>query len=228
VALAGGGVYPKPGEVSLSHNGILFLDELAEFRRDSLEILRQPLEDKKITVSRAKQTFIFPAAFMLIAAMNPCPCGNLGHREKECVCNPMQIQKYRSKISGPLMDRIDIHIQVPALKLSELTELSEDGESSEDIKKRVLAAREIQVERFIGTGVYANAQMQHRDVKKFCILENKAVETLKNAIEKLNFSARSYDKILKISRTIADLANSENILTNHVAEAVQYRFFDRG
>jgi magnesium chelatase family protein len=182
-ALAGGGVYPKPGEVSLSHNGVLFLDEFAEFRRDALEVLRQPLEDKTITVSRAKNSFIFPAAFMLVAAMNPCPCGNLGHREKECVCNPNQIRKYQNKISGPLMDRIDIHIEVPALKFSELSSLPSDSESSSNIRARVVKARDIQNLRFADTKIHSNAQMCSKKIKKYCILEDKAYETLKVAME---------------------------------------------
>ncbi|MCA6070349.1 MAG: YifB family Mg chelatase-like AAA ATPase [Endomicrobium sp.] len=227
VALAGGGTYPKPGEVSLAHNGVLFLDEFAEFRRDALEVLRQPLEDKKIIVSRAKNSFVFPASFMLVAAMNPCPCGNLGHREKECVCTPLQIRKYQNKISGPLMDRIDIHIEVPALKFSELSGLDDNSESSATIRERVIKAREIQNIRFTGSGVYANAQLQAKEVKKYCVLSDKAYEILKTAIEKLNFSARSYDKILKISRTIADLDGSSTIKSHHIAEAVRYRFFDR-
>ncbi|MDR1720953.1 MAG: YifB family Mg chelatase-like AAA ATPase [Endomicrobium sp.] len=227
VALAGGGAYPKPGEVSLSHNGVLFLDEFAEFKRDALEVLRQPLEDKKITVSRAKNCFIFPASFMLVAAMNPCPCGNLGHREKECICNPYQIKKYQSRISGPLMDRIDIHVDVPALKFSELSALCGDSESSASIRKRVVKAREIQTARFAGSGIYANAQMQSKEIKKYCILDGDAYKTLAIAIEKLNFSARAYDKILKVSRTIADLGGSGVIKAGHIAEAVRYRFFDR-
>ncbi|MDR0820300.1 MAG: YifB family Mg chelatase-like AAA ATPase [Endomicrobium sp.] len=227
VALAGGGTYPRPGEVSLSHNGVLFLDEFAEFRRDALEVLRQPLEDKKITVSRAKISFIFPASFMLVAAMNPCPCGNLGHREKECVCNPYQIRKYQSRISDPLMDRIDIHVEVPALKFSELSTLNDDSESSAGIRERVVKAREIQNARFLGSGIYANAQMQSKEIKKYCVLDGNAFEMLKTTVEKLNFSARSYDKILKVSRTIADLDGSDIIKTNHIAEAVRYRFFDR-
>jgi magnesium chelatase family protein len=226
-ALAGGGAYPKPGEVSLSHNGVLFLDEFAEFRRDALEVLRQPLEDKTITVSRAKNSFIFPASFMLVAAMNLCPCGNLGHREKECICNPNQIRRYQSKISGPLMDRIDIHVEVPVLKFSELSNLNANAESSTRIRERVLTARKIQTARFAGSGIYANAQMQSKEIKKYCILDNKAYEMLKTAIEKLNFSARSYDKILKVSKTIADLDSSDMIKANHIAEAVRYRFFDR-
>ena len=227
VALAGGGTYPKPGEVSLAHNGVLFLDEFAEFRRDALEVLRQPLEDKCVTVSRAKTSINFPASFMLIAAMNPCPCGNLGHREKRCVCNPNQIQKYKNKISGPLMDRIDIHIEVPALKVSELTENSSSGESSAAIKERVVKARKIQQGRFKGAKIYANAQMGVKDIKKHCVLDDETKKILKNAIEKLGFSARAYDRILKVARTIADLSGSENVKTAHVAEAIQYRAFDR-
>jgi magnesium chelatase family protein len=226
-ALAGGGACPKPGEVSLSHNGVLFLDEFAEFRRDALEVLRQPLEDKTITISRAKNSFIFPASFMLVAAMNPCPCGNLGHRQKECVCNPNQIKKYQSRVSGPLMDRIDIHVEVPALKFSELSSLDTNAESSAKIRQRVVKAREIQTTRFSESRIYANAQMQSKEIKKYCVLDNNAYEILKTAIEKLNFSARSYDKILKVSRTIADLDGSDMIKANHIAEAVRYRFFDR-
>ncbi|MDR3112062.1 MAG: YifB family Mg chelatase-like AAA ATPase [Elusimicrobiota bacterium] len=227
IALAGGGAYPKPGEVSLSHNGILFLDELPEFRRDALEILRQPLEDKKIMVSRTKNTFVFPASFMLVTAMNPCPCGNLGHREKQCICTPYQIQKYRGKISGPLMDRIDIYIEVPALKFLELTEIKDVGEHSQEIKQRVTLAREIQNKRFKGTGIYVNAQMRSKEIKKHCILDDKSYAFLKNTVEKLNFSARSYDKILKVARTIADLENESSIKVNHISQAVQYRFLDR-
>jgi magnesium chelatase family protein len=226
VALAGGGTYPKPGEVSLAHNGVLFLDEFAEFRRDALEILRQPLEDKQITVSRAKNSFIFPASFMLVAAMNPCPCGNFGNPGKSCVCSPSQIQKYKSKISGPLLDRIDIHVEVPAVKISELTQ-TQNGESSQNIKERVIKARKIQSERFKDLKIFANAQMQNRDIKNFCASDAAAAELLKNAIEKLNFSARSYDKILKVARTIADLEASEIIGAVHIAEAVRYRALDR-
>ncbi|MDR2191818.1 MAG: YifB family Mg chelatase-like AAA ATPase [Endomicrobium sp.] len=225
-ALAGGGSYPKPGEVSLAHNGVLFLDEFAEFRRDALEILRQPLEDKQITVSRAKNSLVFPASFMLVAAMNPCPCGNFGNPLKRCVCSPLQIRKYKNKISGPLLDRIDICLEVPAVKISELTSM-QDGESSASIKERVVKARKIQNERFKGLKIFTNAQMQSKDIKKYCIAESKALELLKNAVEKLNFSARSYDKILKVARTIADLAASEIIKSAHIAEAVQYRAFDR-
>ncbi len=227
VAISGGGVYPKPGEVSLAHNGVLFLDEFAEFRRDALEVLRQPLEDKRISVSRAKNSIVFPASFMLVAAMNPCPCGNLGHREQQCVCSPYQVQKYRNKISGPLMDRIDIHIEVPALKVSELADNKAVSESSESIRGRVIKARNIQKERFKGSKIYSNSQMGAKEIKKYCVMDATAEETLKNAIEKLNFSARAYDRILKVSRTIADLAGAEIINAFHIAEAVQYRSFDR-
>ncbi|MDR2860853.1 MAG: YifB family Mg chelatase-like AAA ATPase [Elusimicrobiota bacterium] len=227
VALAGGGTYPKPGEVSLASNGILFLDEFAEFRRDSLEILRQPLEDKCITISRAKIVLTFPASFMLVAAMNPCPCGNLGNTQKECICNEHQVQKYRNRISGPLLDRIDIHIDVPALKTSELTSMNEKSESSQSIRKRVIEARNIQTERFKGLKIYANGQMGVKDIKVHCISDDKAKQILKSAIDKLNLSARAYDRVLKVSRTIADLDKSEIIKGVHAAEAVHYRLIDR-
>jgi magnesium chelatase family protein len=227
VALAGGGTYPKPGEVSLAHNGVLFLDEFSEFRRDALEVLRQPLEDKCVTVSRAKNSINFPASFMLIAAMNPCPCGNLGNKEKQCVCNPNQIQKYRNKISGPLMDRIDIHVEVPSLKVAELTEAGPASESSSIIKERVSKARKIQRERFKNTKIYSNSQMGVKEIKKHCVLDGETKNVLKNAIEKLGLSARAYDRILKVSRTIADLEGSAEIKTAHIAEAIQYRAFDR-
>jgi len=227
VALSGGGANPKPGEVSLAHNGVLFLDEFSEFRRDALEILRQPLEDRKITVSRVKGTMSFPASFMLVAAMNPCPCGNYGHREKDCICSPYQIQKYKNKISGPLLDRIDIHIEVPALKVSELTDMKTAGEASKVIRERIVKAREIQNRRFKGSKIHSNAQMQTKDIKKFCVLTGPAENMLKSAVEKLGFSARAYDRIIKVARTIADLAASEEIKPEHIAEAVQYRKIDR-
>ena len=227
VALIGGGSYPKPGEVSLAHNGVLFLDELTEFRRDVLEVLRQPLEDKVVTVSRAKNTLSFPASFMLIASMNPCPCGNYGS-DKECTCNPYQVKRYRSKISGPLMDRIDIQVEVPALKIDEITSKQNVvPETSQQIKERVIKARNIQYERFKGKNIYCNAQMGPKEIKKYCVLEEKAGLMLHNAIEKLGFSARAYDRILKVARTIADLAGSEIIESNHIAEAIKYRNLDK-
>jgi len=227
VALIGGGSYPKPGEVSLAHNGVLFLDELTEFRRDVLEVLRQPLEDKIVTVSRAKNTLSFPASFMLIASMNPCPCGNYGS-DKECTCNPYQVKRYRSKISGPLMDRIDIQVEVPALKIDEITSNKNiTNETSQQIKERVIKARNIQYERFKGKNIYCNAQMGPKEIKKYCVLEESAGIMLHNAIEKLGFSARAYDRILKVARTIADLAGSEIIQSNHIAEAIKYRNLDK-
>jgi magnesium chelatase family protein len=227
VALIGGGSYPKPGEVSLAHNGVLFLDELTEFRRDVLEVLRQPLEDKIVTVSRAKNTLTFPASFMLIASMNPCPCGNYGS-DKECTCNPFQVKRYRSKISGPLMDRIDIQVEVPALKIDEITSNKNiTNETSQQIKERVIKARNIQYERFKGKNIYCNAQMGPKEIKKYCILEEKAGSMLHNAIEKLGFSARAYDRILKVARTVADLADSEIIQSVHIAEAIKYRNLDK-
>ncbi|MDD5021936.1 MAG: YifB family Mg chelatase-like AAA ATPase [Endomicrobiaceae bacterium] len=227
IALIGGGSYPKPGEVSLAHNGVLFLDELTEFRRDVLEVLRQPLEDKIDTVSRAKSTLSFPASFMLIASMNPCQCGHYGDANKECTCNQYQVTKYRSKISGPLMDRIDIQIEVPALKIDEITTEKTNAETSDEIKQRVVKARNIQYERFKDKNIYCNAQMGPKEIKKYCVLDDKAKDLLKNAIEKLGFSARAYDRILKVARTIADLAESETITSTHIAEAIKYRSLDK-
>jgi len=225
-ALVGGGPFPRPGEISLSHNGVLFLDEFTEFRRDALEALRQPLEDKTVTVSRAKQQLTFPASFMLVAAMNPCPCGNLGHPEKECICNQNQIMRYRGKISGPLLDRIDMHIEVPALKVSEFTNSRVSAESSASVKERVLAARLRQKERF-GKKIHSNAQMGSKDIKKFCPMTRDAENMLKNAITRLGFSARAYDRIIKVAKTIADLDSSDIINSSHIAEAVKYREFDK-
>ena len=227
VALIGGGSYPKPGEVSLAHNGVLFLDELTEFKRDVLEVLRQPLEDKIVTISRAKHTLTFPASFMLIASMNPCPCGNYGSN-KECLCSPYQIKKYRAKISGPLMDRIDIQIEVSALKIDEFTSNSNIAvETSKQIKERVIKARNIQYKRFEGRNIYCNAQMGPKEIKKYCTLEDKAKVMLHTAIEKLGFSARAYDRILKVARTIADLNSSCEINAKHIAEAIKYRNLDK-
>jgi len=225
IALVGGGPNPKPGEISLSHNGVLFLDELPEFHRDVLEALRQPLEDGFVTVSRATKTLRFPSKFMLICAMNPCPCGFFTDSKKQCRCTPTKIHRYLSKISGPLLDRIDIHIEVPSLQYKELTSQAQ-SESSKEIKTRVNEARQIQRERF-SNKIFCNAQMNHRQIKKFCTIDDDAKQLLKMAVNELGFSARAYDKILKISRTIADLAGENNILPEHVSEAIQYRSLDR-
>lgn len=224
--LVGGGTYPRPGEISLSHFGVLFLDEFAEFHRDVLEVLRQPLEDGCVTISRASATITYPANFMLIAAMNPCPCGFFSDPVKTCTCTPLQIQRYLKRISGPLLDRIDIHIEVPRLEIEKL-DAREAGESSNSIRERVVKARDIQFRRFKSEGFYANARMQTRHVKKFCALSDDSRTLLKNCIENLGLSARAYDKILKVSRTIADLEGLDDIQIHHVAEAAQYRTLDR-
>ena len=226
IALVGGGVVPKPGEVSLAHNGVLFLDELPEFGREALEVLRQPLEDGSVTVSRLAKTLTFPSRFLLICTMNPCPCGYYSDPRKECHCTPYQIQRYLSRISGPLLDRIDIHIEVPALEYKELTE-EREGEPSEDIRRRVNGARDIQRERFKEEGIYCNASMSQKQIKKYCRLDEDGKELLKMAINELGISARAYDRILKVARTIADLAASEEILPEHISEAIQYRSLDR-
>jgi len=225
-ALIGGGSFPQPGEISLSHNGVLFLDELPEFHRDCLEALRQPLEDGYVRVSRVKNSSLFPASFMLVAAMNPCPCGSLGQHKNLCRCSTTQIARYRSKISGPLLDRIDIHIDVPAARYQDLTS-NLPAENSAQIKERVNKATAIQRERFKGEGILSNALMSHKQVRKFCVLGKEESELLKMAMTELNFSARAYDKILKVSRTIGDLAGSEQIKTEHLSEAIQYRSLDR-
>lgn len=226
VALVGGGSIPKPGEISLAHQGVLFLDELPEFRRDCLEALRQPMEDGTIHIARAARSLIFPASFVLVAAMNPCPCGALGNLKTACRCSTTQVYKYRSKISGPLLDRIDIHIEVPAARYSELSS-NLPAESSAQIKERVNKTRSIQRERFKGEGILCNALMSHKQVRKFCVLGKEESELLKMAMSELNFSARAYDKILKVSRTIADLAGQEQIRSEHLSEAIQYRSLDR-
>jgi magnesium chelatase family protein len=224
--LVGGGTVPKPGEVSLAHNGVLFLDELPEFRRNVLEVMRQPLEDGNITVSRAMGSINYPASFMLVAAMNPCPCGFLTDPQKDCVCTPLQIQRYRSKVSGPLLDRVDIQIEVPTLRYQELA-TKDAGESSEIIRQRVNAARVRQLRRFEKTKLHSNAQMGTREIKRHCAVNDDAERLLETAINKLGLSARAYSRVLKVGRTIADLAGSEDILAAHIAEAIQYRSLDR-
>ncbi len=221
-ALVGGGTWPKPGEISLAHRGVLFLDEFPEFSHYVLESLRQPLEDKVITVSRAQGTISFPAKFTLVAAMNPCPCGYATDPEKQCVCGPATIAKYQKRISGPLLDRIDIHIEVPRIKHSEI-ESQKEGESSKDVRQRVASARKIQQERFKGTSLITNSEMTSKDIQDYCKMEDSAKGLLKNAIEQLRFSVRAYHKIIKLGRTIADLAGSDEIKNVHIAEAIQYR-----
>jgi len=227
VALVGGGGFPQPGEISLAHNGVLFLDELPEFQRSVLEVMRQPLEDRVITISRAKFTVEYPASFMLISSMNPCPCGFYNHPEKDCVCAPGNIQRYLNKISGPLLDRIDIHIEVVPVSYDELSEIK-PAESSEYIRGRVIAARDIQSERFKNKDqVHCNAQMESKQIREHCEIDSSGKTLLKKAMEKLGLSARAYDRILKVSRTIADLEGKENIQSYHLAEAIQYRSLDR-
>ncbi|MFH1440978.1 MAG: YifB family Mg chelatase-like AAA ATPase [Candidatus Omnitrophota bacterium] len=231
VALVGGGPIPKPGEISLAHHGVLFLDELPEFRRDCLETLRQPLEDGSIRISRILKSFVFPANFMLACAMNPCPCGYYTTPNKPCRCNPIKIQNYMGKISGPLLDRIDIHIEIPAARYQELSS-NLPAETSAQIKERVNKARAIQKVRFSAVGekdkgISCNAHMSHKQVRKFCVLGKEENELLKTAMAELNFSARAYDKILKISRTIADMAECKNIKTEHLSEAIQYRSINK-
>ncbi len=226
-ALVGGGGVPQPGEISLAHNGVLFLDELPEFKRTVLEVMRQPMEERKVTISRAKVALDFPANFMLIASMNPCPCGFYNHPDKECTCPPGAVQKYLNKISGPLLDRIDLHVEVTPVAFSELSKGAK-GEDSSSIRERVISAREIQTERYKDNeGVYANAQMSSKQLREICIIEPVGEALLKKAMERLNLSARAYDRILKVSRTIADLAASEKIRPEHLAEAIHYRSLDR-
>ncbi len=225
-ALVGGGSIPRPGEISLAHNGVLFLDELPEFARNVLEVLRQPLEDGKVTISRSKLSVDFPANFMLVCAMNPCPCGNFSHPTQTCTCTPQMIQRYMGKISGPLLDRIDLHIEVPVVKFQELTE-KRIGETSDAIRKKVNEARKIQLERFKGKQIFSNSQMQSKDIQQWCKLNSDGENLLKNAMTKLGLSARAFDRILKVARTIADLDNSKDIQTNHIGEAIQYRSLDR-
>ena len=226
-ALAGGGAFPQPGEISLAHNGVLFLDELPEFRRETLEIMRQPMEERKLTISRVRYSVNFPANFMLIASMNPCPCGFYNHPDKECTCPPGAVQKYLGRISGPLLDRIDLQVEIAPLSYAELTS-SESPQKSNDIRERVLAARAIQTSRFRGAaGIHANAHMADRHIREVCTLNPAGRQLLRAAMDRLNLSARAYNRILKVSRTIADLAGSPAIQAEHLAEAVQYRNMDR-
>ncbi len=227
VALVGGGSWPQPGEISLAHNGVLFLDELPEFKRAVLEVMRQPLEDRKIAISRSKFSVEYPASFMLVASMNPCPCGYYNHPDKECVCAPGAVQKYLNKLSGPLLDRIDIHIEVVPVPFDKLSEKL-PTENSEKISRRVSRARKIQEKRYLDIpSVFCNAQMNVALSHKYCVLTGEGRQLIKNAMEKLGLSARAYDRILKVSRTIADLENSDMVATHHLAEAIQYRSLDR-
>jgi magnesium chelatase family protein len=227
IALVGGGGMPQPGEISLAHNGVLFLDELPEFRRSVLEVMRQPMEERRVNISRARMSIDFPASFMLLASMNPCPCGFYNHPDRACSCPPGAVQKYLNRISGPLLDRIDLHVEVTPVGFNELSS-ADAGESSAIIRNRVLLAREKQIRRFVDQpGVYANAQMDSGLLKKICLVEKAGSLLLRSAMEKLNLSARAYDRILKVSRTIADLDGNDEIRTEHLAEAIQYRSLDR-
>jgi len=224
--LIGGGQIPKPGEVSLSHNGVLFLDELPEFKKNALEVMRQPIEDGKVTISRAVTSLTYPARFMLVAAMNPCPCGFYTDHHHECTCTVPQIQKYKAKISGPLMDRIDIHIEVPSVSYKDLSD-ERSGEFSEIIKRRVNYARDIQMKRFHGNKIHSNAQMTSGYIKRYCQIRKESKRLLETAIDKLGLSARAYNRILKVSRTIADLEGIDEITSHHISEAIQYRSLDK-
>jgi magnesium chelatase family protein len=227
VALVGGGSNPQPGEISLSHNGVLFLDELPEFKRTVLEVMRQPMEDRKVTISRSRFSVTYPASFMLVASMNPCPCGYFNHPEKECVCAPGVVQKYLNKISGPLLDRIDLHVEVTPVSFNELSS-ERKTEHSQAVRERVIKAREVQAERFKeNDGIHCNAQMEAQKVQEICLISDQGKMLLSKAMQRLNLSARAYDRILKVARTIADLGQSEEIKTEHIAEAIQYRTLDR-
>ena len=226
VALVGGGVNPQPGEISLAHNGVLFLDELPEFKRTVLEVMRQPMEERKVNISRAKFSIDYPANFMLVASMNPCPCGYYNHPEKECSCAPGVVHKYLNKISGPLLDRIDLHVEVTPVNINELTSIKK-GENSQEIRKRVIEARIIQANRYAGTNVHCNAQMSTKQTRTLCALDQQAQQILNLAMNKLGLSARAYERILRVARTIADLAKSENIEVEHIAEAIHFRSLDR-
>ncbi len=222
VALVGGGKFPRPGEISLAHRGVLFLDEFPEFSREVIEALRQPLEDGNITIARARGSMQFPARFILVASQNPCPCGYANDPQKICSCLQSTLNKYQKKISGPILDRIDLHIEVPRLSFDKLSN-TKNGESSDTIRQRVIFARKIQQARFNNTNIFTNAEMGNNELKKYCALDSESLNLLRSAVEKLHLSARSYNRILKISRTIADLDKSENISINHLAEALQFR-----
>ena len=227
VALVGGGSNPQPGEISLAHNGVLFLDELPEFKRQVLEVLRQPMEDRVVTISRSKFSIEYPAGFMLIASMNPCPCGNFNHPDKECVCPPGTVTKYLNKISGPLLDRIDLHVEVTPVSFGELS-AERKSETSTAIRERVIKARQVQSDRFKeNPGIYCNAQMTKNQLEEYCFIDPAGKNLLKTAMERLNLSARAYDRILKVARTVADLSGTEKIRPEHLAEAIQYRSLDR-
>ena len=225
-ALTGGGANPKPGEISLAHNGVMFMDEFPEFDRRAKESLRQPLEDGVVTVARAAGTFTYPSSIMLVAAMNPCPCGYFGHPTRQCTCSPAAKKRYQDKVSGPLLDRIDIHVEVAPVEYNELSDNNE-GEKSSDIKKRVDKARAIQQKRFAGTGITCNAKMTPKMTKECCVLSEEADELLHESFDNFSMSARAYDKVLRLARTIADLADSEEIKLEHIAEALQFRALDR-
>lgn len=229
VGLIGGGTVPKPGEISLAHNGVLFLDELPEFKRNVLEVMRQPMEDKQVNITRSMVSVTYPARIMLVAAMNPCACGYLGDPRHECTCQPHEIMKYRARISGPLLDRIDIHIEVPAVRYKELSD-ERSGDTSASIRERVERARQLQMERFERgtTGVFCNAQMTPRYLRHFCKVDAEGARLLEMVVDKLGMSARAYDRILKVARTIADLDGEPDIRPVHLSEAIQYRALDRG
>ncbi|MDX2069321.1 MAG: YifB family Mg chelatase-like AAA ATPase [Haliscomenobacter sp.] len=227
VALVGGGSNPMPGEISLAHNGVLFLDELPEFKRSVLEVMRQPMEERRVTISRAKSSVDYPSSFMLVSSMNPCPCGYYNHPDKECVCGPGVVKRYLTKISGPLLDRIDLHVEVTPVSYDELASDERPTETSKDIAARVVSAREIQAQRFSGMNIHSNAQMPGRMVQEVCKIDPAGQILVKKAMEKLQLSARAYDRILKVARTAADLAGSEKILIEHLAEAIHFRSLDR-
>jgi magnesium chelatase family protein len=225
-ALIGGGRVPHPGEVSLSHFGVLFLDEMPEFPKNVLEVLRQPLEDECVTISRVNGTITYPAKFILVSSINPCPCGFYGDESNRCTCSPIQIKNYLGKISGPLMDRIDLHIEVPSVNFNDISGSSQ-GESSASIKKRINKARRLQLERYKNDGIYSNSQLKTKQMAAYCAIGKKEKELLKNAFERFNLSARAYNRILKVARTIADLEGAEGIKLDHIAEAIQHRSLDR-